>query len=88
MVSFYGVCSATDRMADTANTCSVDMQDIRMLTLCSCLVVVCFVQFSDAVKNTNSCHFLMVMSFAKRCHFVFQKVIQINCDFKFIMKLP
>jgi len=31
---------STMRMADTSNTCSVDMQNVRMLTLCSCFLVV------------------------------------------------
>ena len=78
-----------DRTADTLNTCSFDVQSIKMLTMCAVLQLYVFCSVCDAVKEHELLSFslVIVMSFVRWPHIIFQ-YIQINCDFTLTMKLP
>ena len=78
-----------DRTADTLNTCSVDVQSIKMLTMRAVLQLYVFCSVCDAVKEHELLSFslVIVMPFVRWRHIIFQ-YIQINCDFSLTMKLP
>jgi len=85
MVSLYGV----RQNGGHSDTCSVDLQSIKMLTMCAVLQLSVFCSVCDAVKEHELLSFslVIVMSFVRRRHIIFQ-CIQIDCDFTLTMKLP
>ena len=63
-----------DRTADTLNTCSVDAQSIKMLTMCAVLQLLVFCSVCDAVKEHELLSFslIIVISFVRWHHIIFQ----------------
>ena len=77
-----------DRTADTLNACSVDVQSIKMSTVCSCFTVVgvLFSLWCSKKTRTVVIFTCIVISFVRWRHIIFQ-YIYINCDFTLTMKL-
>jgi len=74
MVSLYKVRSATD----TFNACSVNVQHIKMLTICSCFATVASVLFSlrcSQRTQTVVIRHLLLLSFV-RWHILFSNTFK------------